>query len=365
MIRSHRSSLFLLGFFSGLILPLATPTPVHALATEHLGNEAIGHGWGFGKELLTAVNLPERVYWYEVNGNPYFYFRGSSSALNDAIRKFIAIPADKREIILLPGPGETKTLTRDKRIDYDWSLHVPGGLALRMDEEIGDNRATLTIHIRLPNPQPVANPAQVRQWIADLDEKEFKVREQATKELEKLGNSAAPILRESLKGNISSESRTRIERLLKLMPEIGLDQLELPKEVTVVGIEELLDRYRKATQDKNPTTRGYALTSLAHRGAEPEEVLAEVLKVLKEEKHEYPLRCAASVLAHLKVNPKSVTEAMKEHLQSKDESVRHAFEQALKIIEADKKVVEEEKEKKLRSTIRKDIQELVKKRTTK
>src|SRR5262249_35546717 len=132
-----------------------------ALATENVGNEPIANGFGFSTELLAAVNVSCRVYWFEVNSNPYFYFRGNGRELNDALRRFAAIPAEKREIILLPGPAETSTLTGAKRIAYDWSLHVPMGLRFDADSEISDNRATLTIHIPAPRVAPVTDVKQV------------------------------------------------------------------------------------------------------------------------------------------------------------------------------------------------------------
>src|SRR4051794_37887826 len=86
---------------------LALPAAAHALATEQLGNKPIGPGWNFGSEVLAAVNVEERVYWHEVNGNPTFFFRGGPRAVYAAISRFAAIPAEKREIVLLPGPGAT------------------------------------------------------------------------------------------------------------------------------------------------------------------------------------------------------------------------------------------------------------------
>src|SRR5262245_56075695 len=97
---------------AAILLTLAIPAGVHALATDQLGNAPIGPGWGFDAKLLAAVNVEERVYWCEVNGNPTFFFKGGPKAVNEAIRRFAAIPADKREIILLPGPGATRTFDK-------------------------------------------------------------------------------------------------------------------------------------------------------------------------------------------------------------------------------------------------------------
>jgi hypothetical protein len=110
----------------GLLTAAFIPDRVFALATEQLGNKPIGLSWDFGAKLLEAVNVEERVYWYEVNGNPTFFFKGGPKELNQAIRRFAAIPHDKREIVLLPGPGAIQTFDK-KPVTFDWSLHVPMG----------------------------------------------------------------------------------------------------------------------------------------------------------------------------------------------------------------------------------------------
>jgi WD40 repeat protein len=55
---------------------------------------------------------------------------------------------------------------------------------------------------------------KVRRWIADLDSEEFAVRAAAVKELERLGDRAAPALREALAGKPSAEVRKQAEELL-------------------------------------------------------------------------------------------------------------------------------------------------------
>src|SRR5262249_35236776 len=61
--------------------------------------------------------------------------------------------------------------------------------------------------------------ADVRKLIKDLDAEEFAVRENASKELKKIGKPAEPLLRKALDGNPSAEVRRRIEELL----EAGLE----------------------------------------------------------------------------------------------------------------------------------------------
>jgi HEAT repeat protein len=63
-------------------------------------------------------------------------------------------------------------------------------------------------------PVPELNPKRVAQMIADLDSKQFIVREAATKALAALGERAQPALRQALRGKPSAEVRRRLEGLL-------------------------------------------------------------------------------------------------------------------------------------------------------
>jgi WD40 repeat protein len=63
-------------------------------------------------------------------------------------------------------------------------------------------------------PVPAANAARLKALIADLDSDEFRVREQASAELERLADQAEPALRAALRGSPSAEVRRRAEGLL-------------------------------------------------------------------------------------------------------------------------------------------------------
>jgi len=66
-------------------------------------------------------------------------------------------------------------------------------------------------------PAPGVDPAHLAQLAADLDSKDFKVRQRATAALEKLGELAEPGLRKALEKDASLETRRRVERLLELI----------------------------------------------------------------------------------------------------------------------------------------------------
>lgn len=341
------------------------PERLHALATEQLGNKPIGPGWGFGPQLLEAVNVEERVYWHEVNGNPTFFFKGGPKEVNLAIRRFMAIPHDKREIVLLPGPGATHTFDR-KPVAYDWSVHVPMGFYFGGDSEVADNRAVLTIHINAPVPPAPADPAAVRKWVADLGSNDFKTRERASKELTALGPSAARMLREALAGAKTAEASDRLEKVLaSVTGAITLDVLDLPKDVPVIGLEALLERSRKELGNKAPAVRGYAVSSLVHGLAAAEEVLPDLERLLKTETEEYPLRCATSSATFLGAAAKPLLPLLQAHLKSKDENVRNAAQYAIDAIEKAEPKPVPEAEAKARSALRKEIREFVAERDKK
>jgi WD40 repeat protein len=65
---------------------------------------------------------------------------------------------------------------------------------------------------------PAADAARrVEQLVADLDSDRFATRQKAMQELEKVGDSAEPVLRKALAGKPSFETRRRIEELLGKM----------------------------------------------------------------------------------------------------------------------------------------------------
>jgi RNA polymerase sigma factor (sigma-70 family) len=87
--------------------------------------------------------------------------------------------------------------------------------------------------------KPVAapDPKQVARLLARLDSTRYADREQATRELEKLGRLVEPALRRTLAGQPSLEVRRRLERLLKKLDAVTLT----PAEVRAVRVVEVLE----------------------------------------------------------------------------------------------------------------------------
>jgi hypothetical protein len=349
----------------GLLSALSLPASAHALGFVIVGNEPLRPGSGLGPELLAAVNVEERVYYYHHDWEESFYFKGGPKALNEAMRRFAAIPADKREIRLLPVPA--KPLGADKPIAYDWCLRVLGerrGVGGRRvvirESEIADTRATLTVYIPEPRPPAPADPAKAKAWIADLGSDDFKTREQAAKELAALGPPVAALLREAMKGRVTAESRDRMERILAgVSKSIRVDVLELPDGVPVVSLDVLLARARKELTNEDPAVRGDAAWDLASHGAPAEEILPDFEKMLKTETLPSRLAGTAQATFQLGASARPLLPTLRETAKSADKHVANVCQQAIERIEKATAEPVPEAEAKKRATIRKDIRELV------
>jgi RNA polymerase sigma factor (sigma-70 family) len=87
------------------------------------------------------------------------------------------------------------------------------------------------------HPVTALDPQQIAPLLSDLDSDEFTVREKATAELEKLGESAEPGLRKALDGKPSLEMRRRLEALLQKLQKSSLGP-ELLRELRALEVLE-------------------------------------------------------------------------------------------------------------------------------
>src|SRR5262249_42200886 len=84
------------------------------------------------------------------------------------------------------------------------------------------------------SPAAAPDPTAVKRLLAGLDAERFEDRERATKELAKLGEGAAPALREAAEGAASPEVRRRARELLDKAGESSGEQLRLVRAVEVL-----------------------------------------------------------------------------------------------------------------------------------
>lgn len=343
----------------GLLAALVLPGPAFALRHIIVGNAPLGPGPGFGTELLAALNVEERVFLMEHDGSHTVYFQGGPKALNQAFRHFAALPADRREIILLPGPP--KPLAYDKApIPYDWVLYIPAGPENRRHTWPVERRTTLTVYIPEPPPPAPADPKAVRQWIADLGSDDFKVRERAARELAARGPSAAGLLREALRGKPTAEARDRIEKLLAgVSREIRVDVLELPAGVPLVCLDDLLAQARKKLADKDPVIRGHGALALVECDPPAEEVLPELEKVLTTETDANPVAGAVWAAYRLGAGAKPLLPALRAAAKKVDKGLAASFQQVIESVEKAKADPVSEAEMTKRAAIRRGIKEYV------
>jgi RNA polymerase sigma factor (sigma-70 family) len=97
---------------------------------------------------------------------------------------------------------------------------------------------------------PLADPKRITQFLTDLDSGTYAVRQQATRELEKLGELAEPALRKLLEGKPGPEVRRRAEQLLAKLdglvqaPEVlrGLRAIEVLEQIGTAEAQRQLER---------------------------------------------------------------------------------------------------------------------------
>ena len=217
-------------WFALAVLLLAAPR-AFGLATEHFGNAPVPAGWGVPAALVPLLNADSRVYWYEVNGDATFFYRGGSTpAANDALRKFAAA-GKGLDVYLLPGPREVHSLTRTKYFVCDMELRVPGGLGAAFAAREADPDAVAAALVEVLK-----------------KEKHEYVRRCIAGSLQRLGKSATPalpLLEEGLNDpdkNVQAAYKSAVEAI-KAAPE-DKGQAEKVKKAAAVRAD--VGRFLKA-----------------------------------------------------------------------------------------------------------------------
>lgn len=360
-IATFRGELMRRVIFLGLVIFVTFASPAFALREIMVGNQPLGPGNGLNKEVLAAFNMPERVLLSSgpSDGDYDVYFQGGPKALNEALRRFAAIKADKLEIILMPFTAKPFDFGK-KSYPYDWTIGISGDRSNRPGKE--PELATMTVYIPNPGPPAPAAPASARKWIADLGNDNFKVREQAAKELAALGTSAAGLFREALKGKLTAEARDRLEKLLAdVSKDIRVDTLILPERLTVIGPDDLLAQARKLLTNKADAIRGQGANKLGECGVSAEEVLPDLEKILKSES-EWGSNAAYGALwgaNHLGAAAKPLLPTLRAAAGAKNKDFAKACQQIIGSIENSKGDAVPEAEVKKRAVIRKEIRELL------
>jgi hypothetical protein len=269
--------------------------------------------------------------------------------VNEALRKYAAVRADVRQLILLPGSGKTHSFDR-KPIPFDWQLQVPGG------RNGGMIHAVMTVYINGTKPRPL-EPKQVEKWLDDLNSELFRTRDKANRELQKLGNDAKPFLRAALKPASTLEARRRIEALLDKLRDLDVTDLEIPKGVTVISVDDLLAAGLQALKDPSSNVRWLAVWDLSSLAPYSEQVVPALADLFKSDQ-DNQVRCvAATYLGNVAVQAKSAVADLKKGLEDPDANIRSACQKALEQIASAKDTPQQEERLRRDLAIAKEINE--------
>lgn len=324
-------------FAVGLLFLL--PALLFALGEESFGNAPVPKQSDWAVGVQECVNHRSRVYRQWVNGNENFFHQGGTAAVNEALELYGRIAAKPLEVVLLPGAGKTKSF-QGKEIDFDWKVHVPSGIyRARLKRTV----PVMTIHIPARPEEAAFDAKAAAAWIEELDSPKFAVRENAAKQLAGLGNGARPLLRDALKQTgISAERKAQLERLLADRGGIRVDEMVIPKEVTVIDATDLIERARKELKAAEYETRAYAAHDLSGLARFDPAVIGILAEIVKLDPHEYPRRMAAYGLGEQGARATDTLPVLKACRDSAEKDLKVACEKAIADIEKAKPVDPEE-----------------------
>ncbi|MFK7778506.1 MAG: HEAT repeat domain-containing protein [Gimesia sp.] len=124
-------------FLMSALLTLGSiPSFSWALGIEDFGNKPLNavhfQNW---PGMMPVVNDKNRVYHRWTNGNEACFYRGNTAALNDALQKFADSNGKVHEVVLRPGPASVNSFMKSRTMDYNWNLHLVGGIARAMSQK--------------------------------------------------------------------------------------------------------------------------------------------------------------------------------------------------------------------------------------
>jgi hypothetical protein len=341
---------------------LTIPARAFALSfiEETFGNDPVLKQPDWAEGILDVVNLKSRVYRIKNTGglanfvDEHFFYKGDAGALAEALRKFAAVKADERQLVLLPGPGKVP-YNMGKAVEFDWQFHLRNG---PYREWSGNKHAVLTVYLTAVRPEGRPHRTRVERLIGELGNDSFEKRQDAEQQLQALERDAKPFLRDALKVRTELEVRKRIERLLKRLPGLDVGDLEIPPGMTAVTAGDLLAEHLEGLSDTDLTRcnrAGYNLTQLARYHPRVVPALADLLA---KDRSEYIRRVVASCLGSIGARAKTALPSLRMGLADPDPNVRTDFQTAIDQIEKARDEPESAEVVKKRMAILKNLDEL-------
>ncbi|MGH7168724.1 MAG: WD40 repeat domain-containing protein, partial [Gemmataceae bacterium] len=172
----------------------------------------------------------------------------------------------------LPGVlSEEETATFWQALDSDDAARANRALA---GLAAAPSQAVPLIQKRFPTTWKNLDRKQIARWIAELDDDSFQAREQATRELRRVGSDAAAALREALTKAPSPEAKRRIKGILNLLSKGNrpkyLRELRAIEVLERIGTPQAKDVLRSLAGKKLPPDLGEEVqASLRRLGDKP------------------------------------------------------------------------------------------------
>lgn len=170
-------------------------------------------------------------------------FQGDVEGVNAALRAFAAIPGDK-EIRLFPGPGLVRSVGDKVSQGCDWQINrsthmtLPRGEIKKASET---HTAVMTVFVARARPILPPDP-RCAEWIKDLDDPQFPLRQRSFARLAEQGDSALPLFQEALASSQTLEKRIRLEQLIGRLKSIHVARLKILHGIPVVSLDALLQQ---------------------------------------------------------------------------------------------------------------------------
>jgi WD40 repeat protein len=225
-----------------------------------------------GRMLAWGDKYGAIYFWEMASGKARARILGSQATITDLVfspdNQTLASASDDTTVLLWNiasiRDDEARQVLAEKDLQFLWAeiassdaeraFRAMGRLTARPGESLPFLESQLT-------PAKAPDKNEVSHLIADLDHERFQEREKARIRLEKLGELAAPALRQALKKSPTEEARRRIEGLLKRLTG-PVTQPERLREIRAVEVLErigtprataLIDRLAQGTEDARLT----------------------------------------------------------------------------------------------------------------
>ena len=272
------------GLLIGLVLCVLVGGGWSSLAPmgeEQFGNKPLsGANYVTWPGLIDVLNDEHRVYHQWVNGSEFGCFRGDTDNLNEWLKGFAEVTAEKREVVLWPGPGVAQTFEKDKTVDYDWKVHVNGGIASHMATR---DKGDLIWHT----------------W---------------------------PVV------------------TIQVTDRIDLAQLAIPDNVDVLQLDDLKSRYLPCLESTDQSVRGWSCGHLASLNKYDTEIMEQIAERLDDNENWVRLNAVLALTSFGdKAQQNMVLGQIEANLETEDAQLKEHTEKALEKIRAAKADPESEK----------------------